>query len=82
LVHVLLKSRIDQFNLSLSADCSLEFIFDLARLVSESVLPIAPLKGRDIFPLLLPTMTSSKNGKNIGTSSSESIPSNICRILR
>ena len=46
-VHVLLKNRIDQFDLPLSADCSLEFIFDLAWLVSAR--PITSLKGCDIF---------------------------------
>ena len=46
-VHVLLKNRIDQLNLPLSADCSLEFIFDLAWLVSAR--PITSLKGCDLL---------------------------------
>ena len=58
-VHVLLKNRIDQFDLPLSADCSLEFIFDLAWLGSAR--PITSLKGCDIFPPLLPTMAFTKN---------------------
>ena len=41
-VHVLLKNRIDQFDLPLSADCSLEFIFDLAWLGSAR--PITGLR--------------------------------------
>ena len=35
-VHVLLKNRNDQFDLPLSADCSLEFIFDLVCLACIS----------------------------------------------
>ena len=58
-VHVLLKNRIDQFDLPLSADCSLEFIFDLAWLGSAR--PITSLKGCDIFSPLLPIMTFTKN---------------------
>ena len=79
-VHVLLKNRIDQFDLPLSADCSLEFIFDLAWLVSAR--PITSLKGCDIFSPLLPILTVTKTGEKIGTSWSESMSSVFRCILQ